>query len=109
MEQAIHNVARESLEIIERKEKKPKHTAGNKKLGQLTKARRIAIKQKNRIIHALINKQGTDGCSAKILKSLLPEGVKTICKLYNYCLEGGTLLEKWKEGQITLIYKKGAP
>ena len=57
MEQAIHNTARESLEIIERKEKKPKHTVGNKKLEQLTKARRIAIKQKNRIIHALINKQ----------------------------------------------------
>ena len=57
MEQVIHNMARESLEIIKRKEKKPKHTVGNKKLGQLIKARRIAIKQKNRIIHALINKQ----------------------------------------------------
>ena len=44
MEQAIHNAARESLEIIERKEKKSKHTIGNKKLGQLIKARRIAIK-----------------------------------------------------------------
>ena len=49
---------------------------------------------------------GTDSCSAKMLKSLLPEGIETICKLYNYCLEGGTLPEKWKEGQITLIYKK---
>ena len=57
MEQAIHNTARESLEIIKRKEKKPKHIVGNKKLEQLIKARRIAIKQKNRIIHALINKQ----------------------------------------------------
>ena len=52
---------------------------------------------------------GTDSCSAKMLKSLPPEGVETICKLYNYCLKGGTLPEKWKEGQITLIYKKGAP
>ena len=52
---------------------------------------------------------GTDSCSAKMLKSLPPEGIKTICKLYNYCLEGRTLPEKWKEGQITLIYKKDAP
>ena len=42
---------------IERGKKKAKHTTGNKKLGQIIKARRIAIKQKNRILHALINKQ----------------------------------------------------
>ena len=52
---------------------------------------------------------GTDSYLAKMLKSLLPEGIKTICKLYNYCLEGEALLEKWKKGQITLIYKKDAP
>ena len=47
----------DSLEAIEREEKKSKHTVGNKKLGQIIKARRVAIKQKNRILHALINKQ----------------------------------------------------
>ena len=57
IEQAIHNVARDSLEAIERGEKKSKHTVGNKKLGQIIKARRVTIKQKNRILHALINKQ----------------------------------------------------
>ena len=57
MEQAIHNAARDSLEAIERGKKKAKHTTGNKKLGQIIKARRIAIKQRNRILHTLINKQ----------------------------------------------------
>ena len=42
MEQAIHNVARDSLEVIEREKKKSKHTIGNKKLGQIIKARRVA-------------------------------------------------------------------
>ena len=36
IEQAIHNIARESLKIIERKEKKSKHTVGNKKLDRTT-------------------------------------------------------------------------
>ena len=57
MEQAIHNAARDSLEAIERGKKKAKHTTGNKKLGQIIKARRVTIKQRNRILHALINKQ----------------------------------------------------
>ena len=57
MEQAIHNAARDSLEAIERGKKKAKHTTGNKKLGQIIKARRVTIKQRNRILHTLINKQ----------------------------------------------------
>ena len=46
MEQAIYNAARNSLEAIERGKKKSKYTVGNKKLGQIIKARRVAIKQK---------------------------------------------------------------
>ena len=47
---------------------------------------------------------GTDSCLAKMLKSLPPEGIKTICKLYNYCLEGGTLPELCEAFQYFLEF-----
>lgn len=50
----------------------------------------------------------TDGCLAKMLKSLPLKDIKVICNLYNYCLKA-KLPEKWKKGQITLIYKKNMP
>jgi hypothetical protein len=51
---------------------------------------------------------GTDSVSMAII-TLLPEQYMTaLTKIYNLCLQGGTLPKEWQEGQITLIYKKGA-
>ncbi len=68
----------------------------------------FTIKEVTDMIKQMANTSpGTDGCSAKMLKSLPLDTVKALCNLYNYCLMGGTIPGKWKEGQITLIYKKG--
>jgi hypothetical protein len=44
---------------------------------------------------------------AGMLKELPPFYIQRLTVIFNHCLEGGDLLEEWKEVAITLLPKEG--
>ena len=50
---------------------------------------------------------GVDGIPPKLLKEIVKQISTPLAKLFNMSLEEGILPSKWKEANITLLFKKG--
>jgi hypothetical protein len=56
-----------------------------------------------------LSASGVDGISYRILKGAGAEGVKFMKHLIRACIQGGKVINSWKEARTILLHKKGDP